>query len=207
MDKKRLYISLSLIILFIVAIVWSVVLYFSRVNTIPVQVYVVPNDATVTVGDKNYRHNSTAYLSPGVYIVRASKDDFISQKQELNISSEDTPTIINIALIPLSDEAKQWYEANQDQYLQAEGREGDIASEAGLSFSEKNPITNGLPIQKTIYSIGYKLDPDKNEDAIILTIHTSEGYFEAALDEIRSRGYDPSDFKIEFINYRNPFNG
>ena len=205
MDKKRLYISLSLIILFIAVIVWSVVLYFSRINTIPVKIYVVPNDAAVVINNKNYHHNSIAYLSPGSYKVTASKDGFISQEKNLDVNSEDTQATINIALMPSSNEAQQWYDSNQDQYLQAEGREGEIASEAGLSFSEKNPVTNGLPIQKTIYSIGYKLGPEQDEDTIILTIHTSEGYFEAALNEIRDKGFDPSDFKIEFIDYRNPF--
>jgi hypothetical protein len=74
------------------------------------------------------------------------------------------------------------------------------------SFADENPIINDLPYENLIYSIGYRIDPsDPSHNSIILTIDAPEGTRNAAVQQIRDMGYDPTEYKIEFKDYKNPF--
>ncbi len=197
--------SFFLIVLLIVGLLgYGIYIAVSRAGKEAVQVYLLPGDAVLTANNERLGPG-TVYLTPGQYEIKASKDGFESYNQTITI---DSPNIreIDIALQPQSEEAKKWAADNQELYLAYEGRAGKRANQEGEEFSKKNPVTSKLPVDTFLYSIGYRADTsDPSGNSIIITISALEGYRRAALDRFRSLGYDPTDYTIEFTNYKNPF--
>ena len=173
---------------------------------IQVTVNVVPADASIQVTDKQFKNKKTISLPAGEHQVTIARSGFVSQTKRVVVSRDGVSPYINAALQPSSPEADKWYRENTIKYLEFEGLVGAQSSEKGRLFTDKNPITAWLPLQKSIYMIGYKQDSTGGDQDIIITIRASEGYREAALQEIRDKGFNPGEFKIEFIDYRSPFN-
>lgn len=183
---------------------YGIYIAISRSGKEAVTVYLVPSDATLTANGERISAG-TAYLKPGNYTVKASKDGFREYSTQVTINAPNQ-TEIDIALGPVSEEAKKWVAEHQDLYLAYEGRVGGRANKRGEAFSEKNPITSRLPVTNLLYSIGYRSDTsDPSGNSIIIEIDTTRGYRRAALEKIREIGYDPTDYKINFTNYENPF--
>lgn len=176
----------------------------SHLGTTPVEISVIPGDALVKINDENFSNKKTAHLKPGSYSIVISKEGFETDKQNLVIKEGDSKASIISMPTPTSSEALLWAEGNTDKYLALEGKVGKASTQQGQDFIKKHPIIEALPIQKAIFSIGYK-SIDTRGDDIIITINAYEGFREAALEEIRDQGYDPSDYKIEFTDYRSPF--
>lgn len=197
--------AFSLITLVVIGLLgYGAYIAISRTGKEAVQVYLTPGDATLTANGEHL-DNGTVYLVPGTYEVKASKDGFESFSQKIVIDNPNTKEI-DIALQPVSEEAKKWAAENQKLYLAYEGRAGKRANQEGEEFSKKNPVASRLPIDTFLYSIGYRADTsDPSGDSIIIVISAPEGYRWAALERFRDLGYDPTDYTIEFTNYKNPF--
>jgi hypothetical protein len=175
-----------------------------KTNNIAVTVAVAPSDASITV-DGKASSTGTLHLASGkTYKVVISKDGFSTYSVSQFVDSAHNT--ISVALNPISDEAKKWVEEHQDQYLAVEGDAGAQANATGEEFTKQNPITDDLPIDSLIYTIGYKNDQsDPSGNSIILTIDAAAGFRNGAVQAIRDLGYDPTKYKIEFKDYQNPF--
>jgi len=205
MDKRLRLIVVALAVLVIIPlIVWGFIMA-SENGTSAVSVFIAPNDATVEVGGQSFKADKTIRLKPGSYTVKISKDGFEADSQKIIVQDNKESSLVSV-LLPVSESAKKWYQENKNEVLRIEGKAGELSAQQGQDFISQYPITKWLPIQKAIYSIGYKQVSENTSDGIIITISASEGYREAALQEIRDKGFDPTDFTIEFTNYRNPFN-
>jgi len=175
-----------------------------RSGKIAVEVVAVPGDAHITINNAVFSPG-IAYLKPGYYEIKATKEGFADFSSVASIESTSDQAI-PIPMEATSDEAKKWAEDNQDKYLELEGRAGKSAQQRGDVFQEKNPIVKHLPYDSFLYTIGYKADPsDPSGNSIIIEIDAGEGYRQAAIYQISQWGYNPADFKINFRNYKNPF--
>lgn len=193
----------SVIVLLVVGfLIFALYGYISRIGKEPVQIFVIPNTATLTIDGQPYRPG-TSYLAPGTYTVKATYEGFEDYEASITINQPNT-TDIDIALTPASEEAEKWRQDNMDLYLQREGRVGTRANEFGIAFQEKHPITAQLPVRNPTFTIGHRLDPD-DQSQIILEITAITGLRNAAVQQIRTMGFEPTDFKINFNNYENPF--
>lgn len=176
----------------------------TRPNTQPVVVNVIPSDAKVTANGTEVK-NGTAYLKPGVYSIEASRGGFKTEKTTILVGDPNTASI-DVALTPVSDSAIEWKKSHESLYYDYEGRAGEQAAQEGAAFTALNPITSKLPFENLLYTIGYRADPsDESGNSIIIEIDASRGYRNAAIDEIRNLGYDPTTFKINFRDYESPF--
>lgn len=176
----------------------------SKSNKIAVTISSAPTDAAITVDGQRIGSNPV-YLEPNkTYKFTASKDGFETQSTTKYITSADS--VVPFELPGVSDEAKQWAKDNQDIYLEVEGSAGQSAIKKGEAFTAKNPVTDSLPLETLIYTIGYKADQtDPSGNSIIVTVDAAPGYRNGALQAIKDLGYDPTQFKIEFKDYTNPF--
>jgi hypothetical protein len=194
-----------LILVAIVALIgYGIYKQVMKTDNVAITVAVAPSDASISIDGKT-SGTGTVYLASGkAYKVVISKDGFSTYSVNQYIdSAHDT---ISVALSPISDEAKKWVEENQDQYLAIEGDAGAQANATGEEFSKQNPITDDLPIDNLIYTIGYKNDQtDPSGNSIIITVDAAAGYRNGAIQAIRDLGYDPTKYKIEFKDYQNPF--
>lgn len=201
-NKKWLLALGTLIVVGLIG--YGLYLSISRAGKEAVNVYVIPSDSTVTVNGQPISPG-TAYLRAGTYTIEASRGGFSRYKEEITILPNNKKDI-DIALYGVSDKAKEWEKKNEKLYLEREGRGGKRATAYGEAFQNVNPITKDLPYKNIIFSIGYHLDPeDPTNQSIILDIDAGPGYRNGALQKIRDLGYDPSDFRINFKNFTNPF--
>jgi hypothetical protein len=190
-------------LLIVGAIGYGAYSFIDRNGKIEVTVNAVPSDAHITFNDVS-TGAGTIYLKEGKYIVKGTKEGFNDFSTSIYIDKDHHS--VNVPLVASSDSAKQWQKDNLSKYTDLEGSAGQAANDEGEAFATKNPITTVLPFENLIYTIGYRADPsDPTGNSIILEIDAAEGYRNAAVEQIRNLGYDPTDFKINFRDYKNPF--
>lgn len=199
-EHKRLIIIAGLLLLGVL-ITWGMVTYISRIGKIGVTISTVPSDATVLVNNTP-THAGTQWLAPGTYTIRASKEGFATSEKKVNASTAKEQNVVAMALTPQSDAAKQWASQHQDEYKNNEIYGAIEARENGAAFAVAHPITKALPYTDPYYQISYRRDGD---ESIILTVSTdSPRYRYFAVKKLRELGYEPTDFIIEFTNFKNP---
>lgn len=77
------------------------------------------------------------------------------------------------------------------------------AADKQVSLSTAQPITKRLPFNDPYYIIGYKTVGTSND--IVVTIHTSSPrYRYYALKQLYTLGFDPTDYVIEYSDFKNP---
>ena len=191
------------VILLLVAIGYGVYIALDRKDKVAVEIVAVPSDMKLLLNNKEVGRG-TVYLKPGYYNLNASKEGFESRSGTTQISKEDHT--ITTALVPESAEAKKWAADNQDAYHELEAVSGQASVDKGDIFRSKNPIVRNLPDDSLLFKIGYRADPsDPSGNSIILEIDAPDGNRQAAIYQISQWGFDPSDFKINFKDYKNPF--
>jgi DNA-binding MarR family transcriptional regulator len=196
-------ILITILLIVVAAIAAGIYFSASREGKIAVTVAVVPSDAHTTVDGQSVS-SGTIYLKPGSYTVTSKKDGFAdySEKQQI----EDNQSSIVVSLTPESADAKKWADDHNAEYLANESLAGQAADTFSNDFRDKNPIVNVLPYDNYIFTIGYENDQsDPTNNSVIITIDAPEGYRNAAIDQIRSLGYDPTTLNIKFRNYTDPF--
>lgn len=198
--KKFILLAIGAALLILAAIVLTITGSNRRAGKIAVQVLVLPSTAQITANDQSIK-NGTVYLKPGEYKVKMSAEGFESKESTITIN-ESNPYVQD-QLTAISVEAKQYMKDHQKEYEEFEGKVGDASRKKGEAFQEKFPIVKLLPATNVLFQIGYK---SSDENTLILTIHANDpGQRQAALEQIRDWGYDPTDYKISFTDFSNPF--
>jgi hypothetical protein len=168
-----------------------------------VTINTAPSDTHVTLNGTP-AGSGTVYLTEGTYVVKGTKEGFADFTATMHIDKDHST--VTVPLAASSDSAKQWAKDNMTKYTDLEAQAGQAADQEGREFANRNPITLVLPYENLLYTIGYQADPsDPSGNSIILEIDAAEGYRNAAVEQIRNLGYDPTDFKINFSAYTNPF--
>lgn len=197
--KKR--ISISVLVLLGILFLWTAITLVGRIGKVPTVISVVPSNASVTLNGET-TNNGTKWLTPGKYTIVAKRNGFEEQKHTVIIATDKKENVVSASLVPKSDEAKQWAEKNYKEYKDNERYGAKQASADGAYFADKNPITKNLPYTNPYYKIAYTT---KDETSITITITTeSPRYRFYALEKIREWKYDPTDFAVEFRDFKNP---
>jgi hypothetical protein len=177
----------------------------SHQGKLPVRVYLLPQDAKLTV-DGSPISAGTAYLAPGSHVTVIGRDGYTTQTVSVFFSASQAVRSIDIALAPVSPDAKAWVDAHKDLYTAREARGGTNSRVFGQNFQANNPIVKQLPFSNYLFTIGYVIDQsDPTGQSIIIKIDADPGYRNGAIDQIRAFGFDPTDFNIQFNNYKDPF--
>lgn len=203
--KHRILSLIIFLLILALPILYFVYTSIDRAGKIPVNIIAVPSDMTLTLDGKTISPGER-YLPPGTYTVKGSKDGFTDFTTQVIITSGDKKKSTSILLNPATGAAIDWAKAHKDEYLEAEGQAGSEARDEGEAFRDKNPIVNLLPYKNLLYTIGYRSDPDDpSGNSIILEIDADEPYRKSAIYQIYQWGYDPTDFKINFKNFKSQF--
>lgn len=187
-------------------LILALIAYFltTNIGKNQVAIYTLPTDASITIDGKS-SVSGINYLTAGEYSIRVERRGFAPQTIVKQIvDSENTPVIV--ALEPVSDEGRKWLEDNSEAAAEFESKAGAAANTEGELFEQKNPIVKELPYKNYLFTIGYRVDPkDPSGQSIILEIDAPEVYRQQALTQIYNLGYDPTDYSINFRNFRNDF--
>ena len=199
--NKRI-ISMLLFLSSLIILTYGIVIYTSRINTVPVFLLVSPNKAEITVENKKIIGSQIIYLEPGIYDFKASRDGFKSETVHIEVK-KDKPLRIVFSLIPITQEAIKELKSSS-RGAEIDKITTDKLVDEQKALEDANPIIKKLPIKNLIYSIGYRVDPNI-PNGIIIEIDTIEGYRNAAINKIKEQGFDPSKLNIVFRNYANAF--
>ena len=168
-----------------------------------VEIYKVPNNTKITIDGSVIRDN-TVYLNPGKHTVKGDSKGFQSRTIEIDVvSGVKEPTKALVSLLPESQEAIQWAKKNEKRYQELEGIAGDLTEKDSAKSIERHPIIKELPFRSDMYDIEY-YSADNNFRVQIISRTGAMGR-QVAIERIRSMGYNPSDYEIEFVNLYNPF--
>ncbi len=202
--QYRKPITVTLVALFVLVLGlagYQIYLTQTRQGKVPTTLQAVPADAVIALNDSP-AIPGVIYLKPGSYAVAAHKDGFIDNKFTIKIADDGNKQVISIMLDPSSNEAKQWAKDHQDLYLAPEKDAAAESARQGEIFQRANPIVTKLPYEDPYFTIGY-ISPD-NKTAQITIAAVSALYRHNALQQIRTWGYNPADFKIIYTNYVSP---
>lgn len=198
-QKKIRYIIIAIAVLILSIVAYNIYLAHSRSGKIAVKVTLLPGDAKITVNDKEIG-GGTQYLDEGTYKVIVSKEGFKTSTETITITPDYN--YIQTALTAESGDAKKWELSHTKDIKEFEADVATASQTSGEAFKTKYPITKLLPVNELVYKIGYTTTPDKS--ALTLTIHAiTPQQRQAALQQIRDWGYDPTDYKITFADYIN----
>jgi hypothetical protein len=199
-DRKKLKGLLVVVLLLVVVFIgYQVYISQTRKDKIAVEVLVLPKDATIYANDTRIK-NGTAYLRAGTYKVVVTKEGFATSTEQFSI--DEDRRFIQVALTAESKEAREWRDKHQKELAAFESKVGEAANIEGEALKKRHPITRILPKQNLVYKIGYTTSQDNN--FLTLTIHAiTPQQRQAALQQIRDWGYDPTDYKISFADYIN----
>ena len=201
MNKRT--ISILLFLSSLIILTYGIVIYTSRINTVPVFLLVSPNKAEITVENKKIIGSQIIYLKPGTYDFKAFRDRFKSETIHVEVK-KNKPLRIVFSLIPTTQEAIKELKSSSSKSAEIDKITTDKLVNEQKALEDANPIIKKLPIKNLIYSIGYRVDPNA-PNSIIVEIDTIEGYRNAAINKIKEQGFDPSKLNIVFRNYANAF--
>lgn len=197
--KRKFFIGVVLFIILVA--IWGITTFVNRQGKVAVFINTVPSDAEI-VFNNTRENNGTKWMKPGDYTVTAKKDGFTAVTRKVRITDLKTQNVVAISLHAESDEAKKWAADHVLEYQKNEAYGTIEANTNGEYFSNLNPITTKLPFVDPYFKIAYVTNDDQS---ITLTVTTpSPRYRFYAVEKIREFGYDPTDFVIEFKDFKNP---
>lgn len=203
--KYKLQISLwsafALIVLTVISIAYNQQIARDRQGKVAVQIQVVPSDALVTIGDTKVTSSGTAYVQPGSYKVTVKKQGFSDYTKVLDVHQESLPSIY-VGLSGSDKDAKKWEDDHADQYSVLNRLEVERAAKFNHAQITKNEIIRILPINDPYFTVSYMSDGGDSIHLIVSGVTAKYRMF--ALDYIRQKGYEPTDYKIEFKGFKNP---
>ncbi len=197
----RKWLILGLVAAAILTIVWIATVFISRIGKTPFEVRILPGDAHITI-DGASALNGVNYLKKGTYTIEVRRDGFTGVKQQITIGDDADTNYVALALEAETDAARKYITDHAQEYTEFEGFVGTKQAVIGVKFTNQNPLTAALPYRDAYYTIGYTDTPSKG---LVITIHSSSPrYRYMALQKIRDLGYDPVNYRFQFVNYTNP---
>lgn len=198
-ESQKKYIILALSILCAAMLLLIISTVIGHAGKTAVSFVVSPDETQIEFNNQKITGSRTVYLKPGEYSFKATRDGF--RENTIQTTVRDKPVRVVFALTPTGKVSKSEKSTNAPKI-------DKITTEAlekeQTKLAEANPIIKKLPIKNFIYSIGYRADSSK-ENRIIVEIDAPKGYKNAAVNEIKRAGFDPSKLNINFRDYANPF--
>ncbi len=200
-NKKGPIITLVIVValLFVTLLIWQKIQQSGKTS---LEIQKVPGDSIIFVNNKKVS-GSKIYLEKGPYTIKAEREGFDSYTRIVTIDpdSNKTPKAFFV-LTPKTQEATTWVQDNEDEYLKVEKAAGIYYGDQSKSTVEKYPIIKDLPYRSSFYSIEYY---QKGNDFRVQIISSDAMGRQVAIEQIKSLGYDPSDYIVEFVGVDNPF--
>ena len=193
--KKIQYLIFSFLSLTILIIFFFIITIVSRIGKNRIEFKYAPFNASITLNDTKIKNNATNYILPGTYTLKVSLENFDSFEEEIIIDNNTTKLFGFIQ--PNNTEGEKIKQSHEKDYKIVESLYAESAIEQGKKEQKKWPIITNLPIQDSLFSIGYI--PNEQNDDIIITIHADDEYTDLALYELKE------SVGKEILNYNYTF--
>ncbi|MBR3052274.1 PEGA domain-containing protein [Candidatus Saccharibacteria bacterium] len=208
----KLILSISAILLIVILGISLFFIIDDASRTVTIRFLVAPSSATITLGGTNYRSAETYRIRPGNYDLSITKDGFDPYQKSLTLNDGDNLNI-DIAL-EIQPGNENYYKEHPNEAYALE----TIWTNQMIAGSEvvlaDNPLLNILPInveyyiqnkQYIHYQISFRIDDPEN--VVVLINDYTGGNYDAALERIRTEGYDPDNYTIEYRDLSADYTG
>lgn len=191
----------------LVLVILSTFVAISRIGKTSVTISVIPDDSSVYINNKK-SNPGEHFLKSGTYTIVAKKSGFKDDKQVIFVEKES----LDVGLVPEpnSKEAYKWLKNNPDLQYKREEMAGKMAALRGEYTIKESPIIESIPHTSVEgpFSIDYGANKSEGTYAIYIKISdsTPEGRV-AALQWIREQGEDPTNYHINYEDFKNPLIG
>lgn len=158
-----------------------------------------PSDATITVNGKPYSEGKQISLSAGNKTIVLQRTGFFEKTITAKVKAGET-THLNVTMNVDPQFLANGGQLNLDaaDTARGEGLLGNEIESKGQIITKDNPIIQLLPYIGSNFRVDYGVsqkNPDSDAQALYITAPTAAGR-QAALDWIRSQGYDPAKLEI-----------
>ena len=203
-SHNRRILIFSLLIGFIILIAAIIIIYiFQLRRSATLDILVAPTSATITINGQTYT-NGTYQVEPISTTATITAEGFTSQEISLDILGGETTTLYTY-LVP-TDGNMNWYLDHPDDMMIVT-QIGDLQALATSdAYHTEHPISQILPIvivevDPTTYDwTEFRIDggsfAECPTDFCVKITDTTGGNYDRALEEMRSRGYNPDDYEI-----------
>lgn len=199
-DNLRLTVIVGLIALVILG-VFGLGFVEDQINPPNVELVGAPDGVRFKIKDKTYSEGKI-FLKPGLYRIRASREDFVPLSQKVRITKEFR--VVTFALRPSNKAGEAVVGNSYEIYRDVEKKGGEEVVAESERLRMNNPIISVLPYEGILYNITYRIE-ERYSSKVVVTIDAKTSEDRAfALQRIRDWGYNPVDYKIEFTNFDNP---
>lgn len=202
MKKNKNLIYLVVGVAVIIIIILIVILIYNLNHNAKLDLLVAPREAKVTIDGKIYQ-NGVYNFKPGEIEIKVTMDGFDSKETKLVLEPNTTTTYYTY-LMPI-DGSFDWY-LNHEEDMMLLNTIGDAEANADAkSYLEKYPIVEVLPIIYANYDdvwnyTEFRVDGGKFDDCeetfCLKITDTTGGNEDAAIEMIREKGFNPSDYEI-----------
>ena len=218
LTPRQKVIGLFFGILFLIAIPLAIITN-QRIHSAKISFFIAPSSAIIKFDGREIQsgikpnNNNPEILdinliehqiTPGKHIIEISKDGFTTITDEVELKKGDKLVYYNYLL--QEDGSMDWYGEHEEESRLLETIIPSLAQSDHEKIEEKYPLIKILPLKSDYYindytehikyDISYTLIDDQ---ATIKITDRSGGNKELALEKIRSLGYNPDDYKIEYI--------
>lgn len=183
-------------------LLYGIIVCATRTNTTPVSLLISPDKAEIAFDNQKVTSSQVVHIKPGTYDFKASRSGFEDKTIRTEVK-QGSPLKIVFSLKPLTQEASK--EAlSSSKISEIDKTTTNRLANEQQTLEKTNPVIKKLPIKNLLYSIGYKMDPNK-PNGVIIEIDAPEGYRNAAINKLKEQGFDPATLNITFRNYANTF--
>lgn len=196
---QRKHIIIVLIAFSVLCMFYFLLAIYPRLNKIPVEVLVHPNDATLSVDGKGFSPG-TIYLHPGAHSFKAEKEGWKTDEVSVTISNDLT----SIALLPIPESEEAREQARRESRVR-EGLSSIAANMRGLDIRNSYPILSKLPYSDISgpFKIDYGFNQDdKKTPYLIISFSTPNGRREA-IQWLKENDTDITKVEIIFEDFEN----
>jgi hypothetical protein len=191
--KVAIILAVAFGVLVIVAIVYALI------PRATITFAVAPEEVQVEVNGKNHtvQNGQSITVAPGDITVIVSRNEFDSYTEKFTVKNGETYEVLAaLAAKTLAAERLLQTPGSQAVIQRVEGRK---VERGAAELVSKNPLLKELPIIDKFYKIivcnSQAYPDDTSKFAICVQLYELEAR-DAALNDIRSRGYNPEDYEI-----------
>ena len=199
----KLILSISAIAVIVILGISLIFIIDNATRTVSVRFMIAPASATITLNGQKYQNAETYRIRPGNYDLLIAKDGFDPYQNSLVLNDNDD---INISIsLEIQPGNEDYYKQHPNEAYALETIWTDQMIAGSEVVLADNPLLNILPInveyyiqnqQYVHYQISFRIDDPENV-TVLINDYTG-GNHDAALERIRTEGYNPDDYTIEY---------
>lgn len=203
-------ITISLLVIIIGISVYFIIENMKR--SVSLRFLIAPSSATITLDNQSFENSNFYKYYPGDYHLTISRDGFKTYETDITLLPDDTLEFTySLDILPGNED---FYQTHPGEAYALETIWANQMIVDSSIVSEKYPLLSVLPINVEYYiqnsryvhyTISFRIN--NPEDVTILISDYSGGSHDFALDRIRTEGYNPDDYTIEYIDLSENYTG